>query len=146
MPINTKNDDLSNIEKEDVRALFENFIFKYKGTFHKEDFELLKGNIELISGSKKNVLRELTFHLNAIILYLKLNQSRFFLTKGEKRLLASLRYFIEMDDVIPDYDNRGYIDDIYCLNIALSKQTAIVKEKIEKSVSALRKKDEARVI
>ena len=65
---------------------------------------------------------------------------------GEKRLLASLRYFVAMDDVIPDYDNRGYIDDIYCLNYALSLQSKLVKEKIEKSVSALRKKDEARVI
>ena len=146
MTINLKNDELSNREKEEVRELFEKLIVKYQGEFLKEDFELLTENIEIISESKKNNLRELTFHLNAIILYLKLNQSRFFLTKGEIRLLAGLRYFIEMDDVIPDYDNRGYIDDIYCLNIALSKQTAIVKEKIEKSVSALRKKDEARVI
>ena len=131
MPINTKNDDLSNIEKEDVRALFENFIFKYKGTFHKEDFELLKGNIELISGSKKNVLRELTFYLNAIILYLKLNQCRHFLNKGEIRLLAALRYFIEIDDILPDYGDRGYCDDMYCVNYALSKQSKLIKEKIE---------------
>ena len=71
---------------------------------------------------------------------LKVSEAREVLIQDESEKL------IEMDDVIPDYDNRGYIDDIYCLNIALSKQTAIVKEKIEKSVSALRKKDEARVI
>ena len=146
MPINTKNDDLSNIEKEEVRRFFEKLIVKYQGEFLKEDFELLTENIELISESKKNILREFSFYLKAIILYLKLNQSRFFLTKGEIRLLAGLRYFIEMDDVIPDYDNRGYSDDMYCLNYALSQQSKLVKEKIEKSVSALRKKDEARVI
>ena len=146
MPINTKNDDLSNIEKEEVRRFFEKLIVKYQGEFLKEDFELLTENIEIISESKKNNLRELTFHLNAIILYLKLNQSRFFLTKGEKRLLASLRYFCEIDDVLPDYGDRGYCDDIYCVNFALSKQSKLVKEKIEKSVSALRKKDDNRVI
>ena len=146
MPINTKNDDLSNIEKEEVKIFFKNLMGMYQGTFHKEDLELLTENIELISESKKNTLREFSFYLNAIILLLKLKQCRHFFTMGEKRLLASLRYFIALDDVIPDYDNRGYIDDIYCLNYALSLQSKIVKEKIEISVSALRKKDEARVI
>ena len=146
MPINTKNDDLSNIEKDEVKIFFKNLIVMHQGTFHKEDLELLTENIELISESKKNTLREFSFYLNAIILYLKLNQCRHFLNKGEIRLLAALRYFIEIDDILPDYGDRGYCDDMYCVNYALSKQSKLIKEKIERSAAALRKKDEERVI
>ncbi|MBT4732973.1 DUF1232 domain-containing protein [Candidatus Woesearchaeota archaeon] len=82
----------------------------------------------------------------AIYVYLSLPEEKmphkfktvFFDKRYEKQLLAALIYFVNPEDVIPDHIAYiGYLDDAYCVNLALSKQRPEVKDKIEKIVTAL---------
>ena len=72
---------------------------------------------------------------------MKLEKVRLFDQRIEHKLLAALRYFIEVVDVIPDWEEDGYDDDIYCLNIALKGMSKVRQDKIEKSVEALKKRE-----
>ena len=65
--------------------------------------------------------------------------NRHFYYTGEKKLLAALRYFSEAQDVIPDWEIGGFIDDIYCLNVAIKAQTRINIDRIEASAAAIKR-------
>ena len=132
MPIDINNNALTNVEKKDVKEFLKGLIKRHQGTFSTQDYEQLMSALEDISESRYDYVRELTIYLTAITKYLKLKTNRHFFETGEKRLLGALRYFVEVHDVIEDYiAERGFLDDIYCVNYAISKQSPNNKKKIE---------------
>jgi len=140
MPILIRNNALTNVEKDEVRKFLNNLIRKYQGTFPKPLYKKLILCIEKISDSKYDNVRELSIYLEAITKYLKLKTDTHFFETGEKRLLGALRYFIEVHDIIEDYiPERGLLDDIYCVNYAISKQSPMNKERIEHIANYLKK-------
>ena len=142
MPIKIKNDALSNNEKKAVKTHLEEIITRHQGRFNLEDYQLLLEAIDSISNSKHNNIKELSFYLRAITKHLELKDNRTFFNIGEKRLLASLRFFYELEDVIPDYiPDRGFLDDIYCVNYAIGKETPLNKNRIEHLANHFKKQN-----
>jgi len=133
MPIELlKNDALTNYEKEQVKVFLERIIKKKLGSFSKKDYLQLEEAINGISNSKYDLVRELAIYLRAISKALELKKVRQFYYKGEHILLGSLRYFIEIHDVIDDFiPDRGFLDDAYCINYAISKTSNKNKDRIE---------------
>ena len=140
MPIYIKNNALTNVEKVRVKKFLDKLIRKYQGAFPTRLYNKLILCIEKISDSKYDNVRELSIYLTAITKYLNLKTDRHFFETGEKRLLGALRYFVEVHDIIEDYiPERGLLDDIYCVNYAISKQSPMNKERIEHIVNYLKK-------
>jgi len=139
MPIYQQNDALTNALKNSINDSYNDLLHKYKGEFPLATYEILLNNIKVISRSNENNVIELSIYLEAVTKYLELNVNRRFFLGGEKKLLAALRYFSEAQDVIPDWEPDGYIDDIYCLNLALKAQSRNNLEKIEKSTQAIKR-------
>jgi uncharacterized membrane protein YkvA (DUF1232 family) len=142
MPIKRlKNDALTNDEKRQVKVFLDGIVKKRQGSFPLEDYLRLIEAIDGISNSKYDLLRELAIYLNAITKALNLKNDRHFFNQGEKILLGSLRYFVEIHDVIDDFiPDRGFLDDAYCVNYAISKTSKNNKAMIEHIAKHLKKK------
>jgi|GEM_PF-1549012 hypothetical protein len=147
MPIEIISNELTPNHKKDVRKEFE-LILKSLDLKQpkKKDYDHLLALIENIGTGRNRLKRELSNYLMAIYVYLSLPEEKmphkfktvFFDKRYEKQLLAALIYFVNPEDVIPDHIAYiGYLDDAYCVNLALSKQRPEVKDKIEKIVTAL---------
>jgi len=142
MTIELKNNALSNSEKLEAQLLLDQYVSRYVGTFPKKNYDSLMIAIDSISKSKHNNVRELSIYLRAIVKYLNLENERGFFRKGQHRLLGSLRVFYEVEDVIPDtIPDRGFLDDIYCVNLAIKAQSKPNRDKIERIVSNLKRVD-----
>ena len=147
MPIEITSNELTPNHKKDVRKEFE-VILKSLDLKQPEenDYDHLLILIENLGMGRNRLKKELSNYLMAIYVYLNLPEEKishklntvFFDKRYEKQLLAALIYFANPEDVIPDHIAYiGYLDDAYCVNLALSKQGPEVKNKIEKIVTAL---------
>ena len=147
MPIEITSNELTPNHKKDVRKGFEVIL---KSLDLKQPEEKGYGHllilIENLGMGRSSLKKELSNYLMAIYVYLSLPEEKmphkfktvFFDKRYEKQLLAALIYFVNPEDVIPDHIAYiGYLDDAYCVNLALSKQRPEVKDKIEKIVTAL---------
>jgi len=145
MPIEITTNELTADHKRDVRKEFTNIVDSLDSE-QLESYEYLIKTIENIGSGKSRFKKELSNYLMAISMYLNIPESKdshslnnvFFERLYEKQLLAALIYFINPDDIIPDHIAYiGYLDDAYCVNLALSKQSPEVRNKIENIVAAL---------
>jgi len=145
MPIEITTNELTADHKRDVRKEFSNIVESLDSEQPESYGHLIK-MIENIGSERSRFKKELSNYLMAIYMYLDLPENKdsyclsaiFFDKKYEKQLLAALIYFINPDDVIPDHIAYiGYLDDAYCVNLALSKQKPEVKNRIETIVAAL---------
>jgi len=141
MTINQKNDALTNDQKNAIKDSIKQYIKRHSGDFSFEQTKILKTEIEKISRDYRISVVELSIYLKAVLKHLELDKCRLFDQKAEHNLLAALRYFIETDDVIPDWEIDGYEDDIYCLNIAIKGLNKDRRNKIEQSVKAMKAKE-----
>jgi len=124
--------------KADVRSACEEIVESRKGSISKYETELILNRLTEIDKSRQHIVKTLSNYLFAIYQHLNLENNTKFQTKSDKFLLASLVYFAIVDDVIPDHIAYiGFLDDAYCVNYALSKQSSAVKDKIERLAKAL---------
>jgi uncharacterized membrane protein YkvA (DUF1232 family) len=140
MTINQRNDALTNDQKNAIKRTLNQYVKKFNGDFSFEQTKILNTEIEKISKDSRIPVVELSIYLKAVSKHLDLDKYRVFDQKVEYKLLAALRYFIETDDVIPDWEMDGYDDDIYCLNIAIKELSKDRQKKIELSVEAIKAK------
>ena len=138
MTINQKNDALTNDQKNAIKESIKDYVKRHKGDFSFDHTKILKTEIEKISTDSRISVVELSIYLKAVIKHLELDKCRLFDQKAEHNLLAALRYFIETDDVVPDWEIDGYEDDIYCLNLAIKGLNKDRQNKIEQSVNAIK--------
>lgn len=138
MAINQKTDALSNDQKNEIKGWLNKYIKRFKGDFSFEQATILNTEIDKIAKHHKKSVVELSIYLKAVSIHMELGKIRIFDQKAEHKILAALRYFIETDDVIPDWEISGYDDDIYCLNIALKGLSIVRQNMIEQSVKALK--------
>jgi len=139
MPISQKNDALTYTQKNAVKDSYKDLINRFGGEYPLTTYnDLLKDIATISKSTEKNVI-ELSIYLKAVTKYLDLRVNRRFALGGERKLLAALRYFSEAQDVIPDWEINGYIDDIYCLNLAIKAQSKINLQKIEKSAKEIKR-------
>ena len=138
MTINQKNDALTNDQKNAIKGSIKQYIKRHSGDFSFAQTKILMTEIEKISRDSRINVVELSIYLKAVLKHLELEKCRLFDQKAEHTLLAALRYFIETDDVIPDWEIDGYEDDIYCLNIAIKGLNKDRQNKIEQSVKAMK--------
>ena len=111
MPIYQKNDTLNNDQKNAVKGWLKKIIKSYRGDFPFELTKILNEEIKKISKSPNINVIELSIYLKAVVIHLKLEKVRLFDQRIEHKLLAALRYFIEVVDVIPDWEEDGYDDE-----------------------------------
>jgi len=139
MPILITDSSLNRGHKKAVRESFELIISEFSGQLLESEAELIYKKICLIENSNQQLVKSLSDYLFAIYQFLDLpNQTQFHLL-SEKRLIAALIYFSQIDDVIPDtIAYIGYLDDAYCVNHALSKQSIYINQKIDHIVDALK--------
>ena len=106
------------IESENYELNLEEFEKKIESTFY------------AVSTLLKNISKSflITFFVYRGITKGSLNLSEMW----EKKLLKSLKYFIDEEDIIPDSssDLRGYIDDIYALKQCYANMRKATKDKI----------------
>ncbi len=115
--------DLTAKQKKEVKSEFLN----YSKTVENNEFEihcfrniLSKGALLVKSPSVKK--RNLSIFVIAISIHLGLPKKLHFHSEKDKYLVASLMYFIDPDDVIPDHvPYTGYDDDTHCIELALKK-------------------------
>jgi uncharacterized membrane protein YkvA (DUF1232 family) len=138
MPIDLPTDALSNAQKNAVKESYELLLRKYGGEYPLDTFKILLKEIKTISNYEETIIVEFSIYLEAVTKYLDLDVNRRFFLGGEKKLIAALRYFSVAQDVIPDWEIGGFIDDIYCLNLALKDQSKNNLHKIETSVEAIK--------
>lgn len=139
MPIYQQSDALSNAQKNAIKDSYKKLLKRFGGEYPRNTFNILLKEIDTISHYDDVNVVELSIYLEAVTKYLNLEVNRRFFQSGERKLLAALRYFSEAQDVIPDWEIGGFIDDIYCLNIALKDQTKTNLNKIEVSAAAIKK-------
>lgn len=144
MPIKITSNELTPSHKKDVRKEFED-ILKSLELGKSKKYKHIIGAIEDLGSSNNKLKRSLSNYLMAIYMYLDLDGKNTnpenvisFNYKYENELFATLLYFMNPHDVIPDHIAYiGYLDDAYCVNLALSKQNTSVREKLESIVKAL---------
>jgi len=139
MPIFQKNDALTNAQKNAIKDSHQDLLSRFGGEFPLHTYKILIKELDTISKSNENNVLELFIYLKAVNHYLDLKINRRFFLGGERKLIAALRYFIESQDVIPDWETDGYIDDIYCLNLALKAQSPSNLNKIELSANSIKR-------
>jgi len=133
MSILINDSSLTREVKAEVRNSCDKIVQDLSNRGYKYESEVIFEKLCEISRSRQYVVRELSNYLFAIYEYLDLENKTEFPTKNERILLASLIYFALVDDVIPDHIAYiGFLDDAYCVNYALSKQSRVIKNKIEK--------------
>ena len=145
MPIKIISNELTATHKREVRKEFEKITISLE-VGQPGNYKHIISAIEELGCSKNKLKRTLSNYLMAIYIYLGLPESQdahlevmtIFDFKYEKQLLATLLYFVNTDDVIPDHIAYiGYLDDAYCVNLALQGQNSSVKEELESIVKAL---------
>ena len=139
MTIFQKNDALSYTQKSAIKNSYEELLNRFGGEYPLATYNNLLKDIATISNSTEKNVIELSIYLKAVTQYLDLKVNRRFALQGERKLLAALRYFSEAQDVIPDWETDGYIDDIYCLNLAIKAQSKNNLLLIEKSAQAIKR-------
>jgi uncharacterized membrane protein YkvA (DUF1232 family) len=139
MTIFQKNDALSYTQKSAIKNSYEELLNRFGGEYPLATYNNLLKDIATISTSTEKNVIELSIYLKAVTQYLDLKVNRRFALQGERKLLAALRYFSEAQDVIPDWETDGYIDDIYCLNLAIKAQSKNNLLLIEKSAQAIKR-------
>ena len=138
MPILINDPALTREIKAEIRSSCEEIAQDRASEISKYEAQLIFDKLTEIDKSRQSVVKTLSNYLFAIYEHLDLENNFEFKTKSEKLLLASLIYFAIVDDVIPDHIAYiGLLDDVYCVNYALSKQSNPVKDKIERLVKAL---------
>jgi uncharacterized membrane protein YkvA (DUF1232 family) len=142
MPIAITTNELTANHKRDVRTEFE-VILELLNSEQLDNYQHLIEMIIKLGNERSNFKKELSNYLMAIYTFLELPEEEWahrlytfpFKQKYQKQLLASLMYFLEPNNVIPNHIAYiGYLDDAYCVNLALSKQSSHVKDVIEAMV------------
>jgi hypothetical protein len=138
MPINIITNELTAEHKREVRKKFDS-IYEIAGNYNKpENFKFLIGMMVDLKSSPLPLKKELSNYLLAICTFLNLPKKVSFDKVYENQLFVAILYFMEQDDVIPDHTPYiGLLDDAFCVNYALTKQSTRVKDEIEGIVRKL---------
>lgn len=133
MPIEISTNELTADHKRKVRSQFDLILNNIDNYSSPEDFKFLIGMIIDLRSSPVPIKKDLSNYLLAICTYLNVPEKISFNKVYENQLFASILYFMEQEDVIPDHTPYiGLIDDAFCVNYALTKQSTKVKQEIEK--------------
>ena len=130
---------LSQNTKGKVRKLYN----KLESDLDQKDLNHIKKNLkkslDTLKLSRRLILRDIYMHIKAMDNILKQSDYKFAkLDKNETKLAATIMYFIECDDVIPDYvTGIGYDDDAYCINHCYSTLSRGIKDKMYDYVKAM---------
>jgi len=130
---------LNQTTKEEVRRLYQ----KFESNLDQKDLDNikkdLKKSLNTLKHSRRLILREIFAHIKSMDNILKKSDYKFpKLDKNERKLAAAVKYFMECDDVIPDYvTGIGYDDDAYCINHCYSILSRGMKDRMDDYVKAM---------